>query len=241
MNQAMTQTLVPLYAAIGAFLITHAIPALKPLRARLVALLGERVYLALYGLLSLAVLVWVGFAYAEAPKVPLWHAEGWMRIVTLALMPFASFLLVGALTTPNPLSIGIGGKGFDAARPGLLRVTRHPLTWAMALWAASHLAPNGDIPSLIMFGLFLALALAGPAILDAKRKASLGAERWAELARLTGQGRTVLGHSALGRIALAEIGWARIGLGLALYLAGVLVHADVIGVDPLAGTGILGR
>jgi uncharacterized membrane protein len=227
----MTQTLSPLYLAVAAFLVTHIVPALKPLRSRLVAWLGERAYLALYGTLSLLVLVWVGIAYAEAPKAPLWHAEGWMRLVTLIIMPAASLLLVGALSTPNPLSIGIGAKGYDPERPGLLRLTRHPLTWAMALWAAAHLAPNGDIPSLIMFGLFLGLALAGPAILDAKRKASLGKERWAELAR----------HTSKGRLALSEIGWARICLGLALYLAGVMVHDSLIGVDPLAGTGLLGR
>ena len=38
----MTGSLSHLAAALGAFLLTHSIPALRPVRARCVALLGER-------------------------------------------------------------------------------------------------------------------------------------------------------------------------------------------------------
>lgn len=214
----------PLLLALAVFLATHLVPAFGPLRRALIAGLGERPYLIAYGTLSLLVIGWVGVEYAYAPYVELWPPSAPLRGLTLAVMPVSCLLTVGALTAPNPLSIGIGGKGYDPERPGILRVTRHPLIGALILWAAAHIPPNGDVAALLLFGPMLALALAGPRLLDAKRKASLGLAEWRRLAS----------HTSQGHVVWREIGIGRFALALALYALLLWLHPHLIGVDPLA-------
>ncbi|MBF0356544.1 MAG: NnrU family protein [Alphaproteobacteria bacterium] len=194
------------------FLVAHILPALPMARARLVARLGEKVYLLAYGALSLLLLALVAHAYVLAERSPLWPVETWMRHTTLLVMLPVCLLLVIAFTTPNPYSIGIGARGFDPANPGPLRLTRHPLLLALALWAAIHLLPNGDGESLVLFGFFLLLALAGFPMMKAKRKVPPFPSR---------------------RLVLSEIGWWRLVLAALLYAALLLAHPVVIGVDPL--------
>ena len=59
----------------------------------------------------------------------------------------------------------------DAASPatGIIRVTRHPFMWGVALWALLHLAANGDEASVIFFGSIAVLALVGTVLIDARR------------------------------------------------------------------------
>lgn len=222
-----------LILAVLVFLATHAIPAAKPIRAALVGRWGERAYLVAYSMLSLATLVWLGAAYARAPYLEIWPPAAWTRWLPLLVMPFACIFLVAALISPNPLSIGGRSRGFDAARPGIAAVTRHPLIWAFVLWAVAHIPANGDVASLILFGLLLALSLAGPPSLDAKRRASLGEERWRHLARVTSGFPFVAIISGRARLRLRDIGpWPIIG-GLLLYVLLILLHAPLIGVSPL--------
>ena len=66
------------------------------------------------------------------------------------------------------------GRGFAAGgdpAPGILKVTRHPMMWAFGLWALAHIAANGDLRSLLLFGSMAVLALYGTVRLDAKRRA----------------------------------------------------------------------
>jgi uncharacterized membrane protein len=58
---------------------------------------------------------------------------------------------------------------------GMLRITRHPFLWGVAIWASGHLSVNGDRASIVLFGSMLLLALFGTASIDAKRKRALGA------------------------------------------------------------------
>lgn len=219
----MTPGLWHLVAAMAAFLATHAIPARPALRDRGIRAFGTVGYHVLYSLLSIAVVVWLAYAYAGAGYVELWPQQPWMRWVPLVAMFFASILLVAGLTTPNPFSIGIGGKGFVEGRPGVLRLTRHPLLWALALWAGAHIVPNGDAAALILFGPMLVLALAGPALMERKRRRALGG-RFEVLAR----------HTSKPTLwAIPEMGWKRLLGGVLLYAALLHLHPMVIGVSPL--------
>jgi len=222
-----------LILAILAFLATHAIPALKPVRAGLVGWLGERPYLVLYSVLSLATLFWLGFAFADAPYVEIWPYEPWTRWVPVLVMPLACLLLAGALSSPNPLSIAVGKRPFDPARPGIVSITRHPLMWTFILWAGAHLVPNGDLASILLFGLLLGLSLAGPPSLDAKRRAVLGRGEWARRAAATSN----IPFAAIlrGRV---RLDWRGIGpqrLLAAVCLYGLLLfgHGAAIGVSAL--------
>jgi len=214
-----------LILAVSVFLATHLVPALQPVRAALVRGLGEKAYLTLYSLASLGVIVWMIRAYGAAPYVELWPAAAWSRGLAAFVMVPASVLLVAGMASPNPFSLGRGRKGFDAARPGIVGVTRHPVIWGLALWAAAHLAANGDLAALILFGTLLALCLAGPKSLDAKRRAWMGEDAFAALVAQTRRP----GLAA----ALAQTGFWRIAGGLIFYAALMAGHEAVIGVAPL--------
>lgn len=216
--------MTPLILAMLAFLTSHAIPARPRFRDAGIRLLGTVGYHLAYSALSLAVTAWLAVAFAHAPFIPLWDQQPWMRWVPLAAMFFACQLIVAGVTSPNPFSIGMGGRGFDPEHPGILRLTRHPLFWALVLWAGAHMVPNGDLAALILFAPLLLLALAGPALMERKRRRSLGPEPFAALALRT---RT----PSWG--VLGEIGPWRLGGGAALYGMLLFLHPMVIGISPL--------
>ena len=60
-----------LVAATVVFLATHFI-ASSPLRPLLVNAIGEWPYRGAYSLVALVTLVWMGWAFANAPREPLW-------------------------------------------------------------------------------------------------------------------------------------------------------------------------
>lgn len=213
-----------LVLAMLAFLASHAIPARPRLRNAGIRALGIAGYHLAYSVLSVAVILWLAVTYAQAPFVPLWDQEPWMRWLPPLAMAPACLLIVTALSAPNPFSLGIGGSGFDPERPGILRLTRHPLLWGLVLWAASHIIPNGDGAALVLFLPLLLLALAGPLLMERKRRRTLGPDAFASLARHTG---------ALRWRMLREIGAVRLGGAVVLYLALLYLHPTVIGVSPL--------
>jgi uncharacterized membrane protein len=223
-EQVARLPMTALLLAMLAFLASHAIPARPRFRDAGIRLLGNTGYHLAYSLLSLGVTVWLGVAYAHAPFVPVWDQQPWMRWVPVVAMFFACQLIVAGVTTPNPFSIGIGGRRFDPDRPGILCLTRHPLFWALGLWAGAHIVPNGDVAALILFVPLLLLALPGPRLLERKRRRALGADAFAALARHT--------HAPAWAM-LREIGLLRVGGGVLLYVALLHLHPIVIGVSPL--------
>ena len=105
--------------ALVLFLLAHAAPARPSVRRRLTGTLGERTYLALYSVVSIALLVWVIWAAVRAPYVALWSPAPWQYVVALAAMPLALVLLGAGLAQPNPLSISFSQRSFDPQRPGI--------------------------------------------------------------------------------------------------------------------------
>ncbi|MBF0392810.1 MAG: hypothetical protein HQL38_09025 [Alphaproteobacteria bacterium] len=206
----------------AAFLLSHGLPANPRLRGPLMRLLGARGFFVAYSLLSLSVVAWLAHAYAAAPYIELWPQEPWTRWVPPLAMAPACLLLVIGLSSPNPYSLGLGRRRYNPARPGIVGLVHHPVIWALTLWAAAHLFPNGDLASLVLFGPLLALSLSGPRVLDRRRARDLG-EDWVRLApRLTPP-------PAL----LAQIGPWRMGGGILLYAILLYLHPLVIGASPL--------
>ncbi|MBC7950634.1 MAG: NnrU family protein [Rhodospirillaceae bacterium] len=220
----MTGGLWQLVLAVLVFLASHRLtnqPAFRRPAERVLG--GKRGFTVAYSILSVLLLAWMIAAYGDAPMVQVWGQQHWMRWVPPLIMPVASILAAAGLTSPNPFSIGPGAKGYDPNHPGILRLTRHPVLWAAALWAGAHILPNGDVAALILFVPLLALAVVGPAMLERKRRRDLGGE-WDRLAALTGKPSVVM---------LGEVGWKRVVGGLVLYAALVLLHQPVIGAWPL--------
>ncbi|HVX76693.1 MAG TPA: NnrU family protein [Bradyrhizobium sp.] len=133
------------------FFGVHLITTQRELRARFVASMGEGVYKAVYGLVSLAGLVliaWGFAAYRRAGMIEVWEPlvpAGFLtmlRHITVALMLPAVILVVASY---------IRGRIYTALK--------HPMLAGIKLWAAAHLLANGDLGSIILFGSFLGWAV----------------------------------------------------------------------------------
>lgn len=216
------------------FFISHAVPARPPIRRRLVAALGLRGYLFAYSLLSVLLLGWLVVASARAPFVPLWDYAPWQAWVPLLVMPVVTVLLVFGLGSPNPLSMSAADStAFDAERPGIVAVVRHPVLWAALLWALAHLVPNGDLAHVVLFGLLALLAGGGMLIFDRRQRRRLGEGEWQRLSAYSSNlpFAALFRSQRLPRLRRADL-W-RLTAALLLYALLLLAHEPVIGVPPV--------
>ena len=210
------------------FVLIHVLPS-SPLRPALVKAIGEGPYLGLFSLATLAAIVWMVFAYKHAPATALWPG---LRHLPSAVMPFAFILVVCGVMTPNPTAVA-QGKLLAVEEParGIIRITRHPVMWAIMLWAGAHLLARGELKSTIFFGSFLVLGAAGTLLQDA-RKAAVHGEDWKRFAALTSNVPFVAIAQGRNRLALGEIGLVRLAFGLIAFGGMFISHAWLIGVRP---------
>jgi uncharacterized membrane protein len=222
-----------LIAAAAFPLVTHYGISSTPLRAWLVARLGERAYLGLYSLLALGAIIWVIGAYARAPYAPLWPTPAWLAWVPLIVMPFALVLAVSGLSTLNPTAVGAPDT-LGRAEPvrGIFRVTRHPFMWSVGLWAGAHIIANGDLAGLVLFATFGTLALLGTWLIDRKFAARRGAD-WQRFAAATSNLPFAAILAGRQRLVLTEIGWWRIALALVVYVGLLAAHPWLFGASPI--------
>jgi uncharacterized membrane protein len=208
------------------FLASHYI-ASTPLRAKLVARLGNA-YLGLYTLAAFATLGYLIWAYLRAPAMGLWYSPA-LRHVPLAVMPFSFILVASALMTRNPTAV-MQEHALKAAEParGILRITRHPLMWGIALWAASHILARGDAAALVFFGTFLVLALTGTVLIDRRKRALLGND-WQRFAAVTSNVPFAAIVQGRNQLEVGEIGWRQPGVALALYVLMLWLHPMLFG------------
>lgn len=221
-------------AAFAVFLLSHALPARPSVRRALVARLGERGYLALYSLVSLAVFAWLMVAAGQAPFVPLWDFAPWQLWVPPIAMAGACLLAAFGIGAVNPLSFaGRSGAAFDPDQPGIAGVARHPLLWAIVLWAASHAVPNGDLAHVLLFASLAGFSLAGMAVIDRRKRRQMGTAAWAVLAARTSFWPAAALVSGRWRPRPALPSPRRLAAAALAYLVLLLLHLPVIGVSPL--------
>ncbi|MEP2683622.1 MULTISPECIES: NnrU family protein [Alphaproteobacteria] len=208
------------------FFLSHSLPVRPPLRPWLQARLGAPSFTLAYSALSLAVLAWLIAAAGRAPHVTLWEWAPWQVHVPLIVMGPVCVILALSIGRPNPFSFG-GARNdlFDPARPGIVRWSRHPLLAALALWAAAHILPNGDLAHVILFGTFAVFALLGGRLIDRRRRREMGTA-WQRL-RVVVEGAPRLSWRWSGDIL------ARLVAGIFLYATLLLVHPVLFGVSPL--------
>jgi len=225
-----------LIAASAFFLLIHFGVSGTRLRDVVVARMGEGRFRAVFALASVVGIIWMGRAYARAPTVELWGQVVGLQPLAFALV-LVAFLFVGiGLATPSPTRVGMESKlaqGVDIAR-GIVRITRHPFLWGVALWAIVHLILNGDLASVLLFGSFLLLALGGTASIDAKRRRIFG-DAWNRFAQATSNipfAAIATGRNQL-RPALREIGILRPVIAIAAYALLLVLHGRLFGA-PLA-------
>ena len=221
---------LPFAGSMVAVLASHAIPARPSVRGRLVGVVGERPYILLYSAMSLILLGWLFRSAGEAPYVELWPAMDWQRLVPQLVVPAAFALGTIGLFTANPLSLSANRRDASDSAAGILGVTRHPVLWALALWAAAHMVPNGDLAHVVLFGTLLALCLVGMALMDRRAARRLGRDRWAELAAQ----RPLLPFSRPRSTRWPSRRDLLLGLvGLSLATAAAFLHEAIIGVPAL--------
>jgi uncharacterized membrane protein len=217
--------------ATAAFVGTH-LALSHGFRTRLVQNVGEAGFTGLYSLVALATFGWMVLAYAAIDvSVPWWIAPHWWWLASSAIMLLASILLVGAFVRNPAFPHPRAAK--QAARPaiGVFAITRHPMNWAIILWALTHLtlwwSPRNIIVALGM----LILAVAGSIGQDAKKRSTVG-RAWQDWEART----SFMPFAALlsGRVPWrnAAPGWIALGGGTAFWLLVTWLHQP--GVSPLA-------
>jgi uncharacterized membrane protein len=135
-----------LIAGLALFLGVHSIAIVAPAwRSRMIQRLGERAWKGLYALISLAgfVSICCGFAMARRSPVILYSPPLWLHHIALILMlPVFPLILAAYL-------------------PGRIKTAaKHPMLAAVKIWAFAHLLANGSLADVLLFGGFLAWAVA---------------------------------------------------------------------------------
>lgn len=128
------------------FLGIHSVAIVAPRwRQQRIAASGEGPWKIVYSIVSAIglVLIVVGFGRARMDGVILWHPPQALRHFALLLMVPVFPLLLAAYF------------------PGRIqRATRHPMLLATKVWATAHLLANGMLADVVLFGAFLAWAIA---------------------------------------------------------------------------------
>lgn len=222
-----------LIAAAAVFTAMRRLIAGTRVRQAIVSRIGERLYLALFSVATVAVLVWLGFAYADFRSAPansrLFELGVDPRPAQLVLQLVALVLIVTGLSTRNPTISTFGGLVRRKVPVlGILRVTRHPFLWGVAIFAVGHMLVRTDIASWILFGTLAFVALTGTASIDAKRKAVFG-EAWDDFASRTSNvpfAAIVGGRQAFRS---GEIGWLRLSIALGAFTLLAIAHPFLFG------------
>jgi uncharacterized membrane protein len=127
------------------FLGVHSVSIVAPAWRDAHAQRNENAWKGVYSLLSLIglVLIVYGFGLARQSPVVLWTPPRGMRHLALLLMvPVFPLFLATYL-------------------PGRIKATvKHPTLVAVKLWALAHLLANGNLHDVVLFGAFLAWAVA---------------------------------------------------------------------------------
>lgn len=217
-----------------AFILPHLVVTPTGLRPALMGAMGEKAYLALYSIVSIAALVWMAMAYGDAPYVAVWEPPVGLRHLSLLLMPVAAVLLVLAVASPNPTSVAGKAALEKGEARGIFAITRHPMMWAFVLWGVAHLLANGDLASILLFGTILLVAGLGMVLQD-RRKSRDAPEAYGRIKAGSSIVPFVAVAQGRARIRLGEIGLLRIAAGVVLFVVLLGAHPWLFGVSPLPG------
>ncbi|URW75824.1 NnrU family protein [Sphingomonas donggukensis] len=163
--------------AATAFVGSHFILS-HPLRAPIVARVGERGFLGLYSLVAAVTLVWLVLAYrATAADAPLWAVGDGLWAIGTVLMLVGSILFVGSLIG-NPALPDPSGRPKPAPVPrGVFTITRHPMMWGFAIWGIVHILIFPTPANIVLCKAIIILALVGAWLQD-RKKARLQPDTW---------------------------------------------------------------
>ena len=129
------------------FLGSHSVRIFaEPWRERTIARIGEGPWKAGYSVVSLiglVLIVW-GYAMTRGDPIVLWDPPVWMRHVAVTLNLIAAILFAAYLVPAGRMKARLG----------------HPMLLSVKVWAFAHLIANGTLGDVLLFGSFLAWAVA---------------------------------------------------------------------------------
>jgi uncharacterized membrane protein len=138
--------MIYLVVGLGLFLGLHSIAIVAPdFRNSAIQRLGKGAWKGIYALISLIgfVLIVYGYGLARAEPIVLYAPPAWTRHLS-ALLLIPVFPLI-----------------FAAYLPGRIKTAlKHPMLAAVKFWALAHLISNGTLADVLLFGGFLAWAVA---------------------------------------------------------------------------------
>ncbi len=166
----------------GLFFMTHSVPVQPAIKSPIVAVLGPAGFAISYSAISVVMLALLIWSAGQAPFVPLWPQMPWHRHVVHLGMLGVCLTLAFAIARPNPFSFG-GARNhtFDPERPGIVRLTRHPILTVIDLWAALHILPNGNLAHVLLFAVLGGFASAGGTLINQKKRREMGVDAWNRL------------------------------------------------------------
>jgi uncharacterized membrane protein len=180
------------------FLGIHSTGILAPAwREKMQASLGANGWKAIYSVVALVglILIIMGYGAARMDPIWLWIAPVWAKHLALVLTVPAFILLAATYVRGSNIKARVG----------------HPMLAAVKVWALAHLLSNGTLADVILFGGFLAWAIAGFAVLRRRDRAA-------------GVGRRGTVKGDIIAVVVGVVAWAV----FAMYL-----HTLLIGVSPL--------
>ncbi len=216
------------------FIALHILPALK-LRERLIKRIGDPAYMGLFSLASVLGLAWMISAYQGAPVGDLlWVTGPGVRHATVLLMLIPFIFVVTGTTTKNPTSV-LGKGALDAPQQwtGIFAITRHPVMWAIIIWAVLHLLNRPDPRSLLFFGSMGILAVAGSMRQEERKHQEFG-KAWEKFAAETSHVPFAAILRGKAKLHLRDLGPWRIATAIILWLGTLYLHARILGVSPLS-------
>ena len=129
----MTYLILGIITLIG----IHLLPAFVSIRDRLLDLFGRAFYSIVFCAVALVGLGLIIFGKYTTLQIDVWDPPFLATLVPVIVMPVVFILLVAAYLPTNIK----------------LRV-RHPMLLGVMFWSIAHLAINGDLASIILFGSF---------------------------------------------------------------------------------------
>jgi uncharacterized membrane protein len=127
--------MLPLTLGMVIFLAVHLIPTFVAFRQKLIAWRYEAFYKIGYSCASLIGLILIIIGKGRAEYRQIWNPPDFSYHVTQLAMLAALIIFPAAYMPTN-----------------LKRYPRHPFLMGLALWALSHLLVNGDLASMVLFG-----------------------------------------------------------------------------------------
>lgn len=229
--------MIAFFVALAAFIAIHVGLSATGLRRAAVRAMGEGPYRGVFSLASAVLLAALLYTYSEArwsaDNIIVWSPPSWTRLLTYFDLAAALFLIVPGLLTPGPTFAGFEGtiKQPEPAR-GVLRITRHPFLWGVALWGAGHFVSSPDLASMALFGGLAGMALLGTRSIDRKTCARTPQD-WERLRAITSNVPFAAIAQGRNRLDVSEFWWKIVLAGIA-FAAIAYFHRILFGVAALS-------